>query len=683
MNRGFLGGLLGVCFAASFSLGLGCGSTASTGVVVEVQASDALADQVRFVRLRIRSGPPDAPRRDERQRLLAVRDWPVRVALQPRDGDASRRYEVTAEGFAEREADEPLVRVRVESGFVAGQWRRLTLWLRAACRGVLCPEAQSCGLAGRCVPTPRRDPDALPPLGTPRVVDGGGPDGGGSDGGGSDGGGSDGGSSDGGGSDGGGSRMCPERGGTIGASSGRCDLRWLRVWRAEAGCSEPDPLFLSDVAVSGSGDEETVAVVGRFGCEVDLGGGVRSPESARPAAFVAAYRADGCHRWDRVLAPETVSGAPEAGLEGVAGLADGFLAAGWMRGEVDVNGTCCGDPSEDAGVDTEGVLLRLSIDGSVHNARPIRGASADPDEVRVLGVRAAGGDVVAWGRFGGTVLFGRSEVRATAPPDAFALHLDAMGNHVADSVLRLGAVADAAGAALLPMGSSSGSGASLGLLLPFSGMGTIEGGTGLRSEGVDTLLYAAGRSPALVRGPGSQRPPSEGSGLLDVAGSRILLALETAGGAPSYGRVSLMGFGSTSGVLVLALADGDLSRLWFRALDSAGEDAVRVLRVAGGAVWVGGSYGGSGLLGEGTDVPPPSGGPDAFLVALDPNDGTTRRLLTLQAQGRAQVQAMAVAEERLYVAGSFEGAWLQVGGVAVADGEGGLVPFLARFDCPP
>lgn len=182
----------------------GCATRTQTIVVVDGDATvraDAATLDVRVL------GPTG-----EALRTLAVQpgvdapELPFTLALEPVNGDASRRF--TVEVTAHRADGTTMTSARSESGYLAGRALELRVYLEMQCASITCSADTTCR-GGRCGPV-FVDPSTLPsyPSGGVDAAspgDGGSsdaarPDGGGLDGGGGDGG-RDGGARDGGGGD--------------------------------------------------------------------------------------------------------------------------------------------------------------------------------------------------------------------------------------------------------------------------------------------------------------------------------------------------------------------------------------------------------------------------------------------------------------------------------------------------
>ncbi len=152
-------------------VGAGCGAPsgrAETGVLLVVEADSEV--QARAERLQVRlwgrapGGSWEGPQTIELQVPERGLRWPRRGSIEPRGGDASRRFRLEVAAY-EAGTEAPLLVARAESGFAVGQWRRLVVYLASACFGVRCGEEESCE-RGVCVPQ-AREPEDLPRLEVP------------------------------------------------------------------------------------------------------------------------------------------------------------------------------------------------------------------------------------------------------------------------------------------------------------------------------------------------------------------------------------------------------------------------------------------------------------------------------------------------------------------------------------
>lgn len=159
MNRGMRLG-----FFSLLSLGqlVGCDTTTSppTQIIVIVDAEAGIRGSTAALSLSVRAGANggDAVYDKTLRAIDGTLEWPWVLALTPKDGDASREFEVIATA---RDLDgEFVAQVRAISGFVKGEKRTLTLLLEDACLKQECDDAETCH-AGSCEGA-RVDPTKLP-----------------------------------------------------------------------------------------------------------------------------------------------------------------------------------------------------------------------------------------------------------------------------------------------------------------------------------------------------------------------------------------------------------------------------------------------------------------------------------------------------------------------------------------
>lgn len=146
-------------------LALGCDETPRTQVMVFVRAEPGVMTRGERLDVSIRAGEAGRAR-EERSALLYTDaassegfplQWPVRIALVPEAGDASRTYEIVA---TVSDADGAFSRARVVSGYLDRETLTLDVWLRDDCVGELCGDGQTC-VAGACADVRETDPCAL------------------------------------------------------------------------------------------------------------------------------------------------------------------------------------------------------------------------------------------------------------------------------------------------------------------------------------------------------------------------------------------------------------------------------------------------------------------------------------------------------------------------------------------
>ncbi|MCU0675581.1 MAG: hypothetical protein MUE69_22660 [Myxococcota bacterium] len=145
------------CVALALVLAcLGCREPeVATQVLVHVDVEPAMQGRANALRLRVRRA--DAEPWTQTEPLARLR-WPTTLPLEPRDGDATRRFDVEAELLAPDGT--VLVRERALGGYVEGERRHVTLRLTEACEAIVCGALETCveGVCeGACVrPTAAR-----------------------------------------------------------------------------------------------------------------------------------------------------------------------------------------------------------------------------------------------------------------------------------------------------------------------------------------------------------------------------------------------------------------------------------------------------------------------------------------------------------------------------------------------
>jgi alpha-tubulin suppressor-like RCC1 family protein len=147
--------------------------------MVLIDAAPALRAQIEDVHVTVASGARGAAELETQFRGSLTRgagiEWPLELAILPREGDVTREYLVTAAALDG--AREPLVTLRARSGFVRGRTLSLVLLFDAACVAdpPECDGDHSC-VGGRCAAA-YVDPSDLPdyaldargvPIATPR-----------------------------------------------------------------------------------------------------------------------------------------------------------------------------------------------------------------------------------------------------------------------------------------------------------------------------------------------------------------------------------------------------------------------------------------------------------------------------------------------------------------------------------
>ncbi|MGD8414140.1 MAG: T9SS type A sorting domain-containing protein [Candidatus Latescibacterota bacterium] len=166
-----------------------------------------------------------------------------------------------------------------------------------------------------------------------------------------------------------------------------------------------------------AGTDGSVVVTGKFGGEVDFGGGALAARGGSDA-FVARYGADGAHEWSVRLGGDDIDEGTGVALDG-----DGnVLLIGQFRGTADFGG----GPVTSAG-DHDLFLVKLAANGAHLWSRRYGGALMDLG--RAVAVDSWG-NVYATGSFQGAVDFGGGALASAGYHDVFVLKLDAGGNHV-------------------------------------------------------------------------------------------------------------------------------------------------------------------------------------------------------------------------------------------------------------
>jgi hypothetical protein len=162
MNR-----IPGLVITAATVAMLSCGgdTTTATQVMVRVDAQAQLRASAHYVRLVVRSGQGEAGKWEDRYDKKLSPDtkaimWPIELSLLPKDGDATRVYEVTATAFDAQ--DKQIAQVRAISGFVAHKALVLALRFDDECisKAGACDDDETCR-AGHCIDA-HVDADSLP-----------------------------------------------------------------------------------------------------------------------------------------------------------------------------------------------------------------------------------------------------------------------------------------------------------------------------------------------------------------------------------------------------------------------------------------------------------------------------------------------------------------------------------------
>ncbi len=159
--------LLALALAATSTV-TACSKTPRTEVMVFVRAEAGVMARANQLDVVVRGGAPGQARTEEGRSLYTgpssdqgfALHWPVRIALVPKSGDASRVYEVVATAS---DASGRVAEARVLSSYLAGETLTLDVWLRDDCADVTCGADETCA-AGACVAVQPVDPCMLSTL---------------------------------------------------------------------------------------------------------------------------------------------------------------------------------------------------------------------------------------------------------------------------------------------------------------------------------------------------------------------------------------------------------------------------------------------------------------------------------------------------------------------------------------
>lgn len=146
-----------------------CGGGAETTSVVVVLRTDMAAPtQFDALTVRVSDGSGVVVREQPLLDPMGAGDGTfhevARFALRPRNGDATRRFEVLVSASL---AGAVLYEARARSGFAAGEALRLVIDLPAACVAASCAADETCLVGGCGPPDLERAPSELPPAGAP------------------------------------------------------------------------------------------------------------------------------------------------------------------------------------------------------------------------------------------------------------------------------------------------------------------------------------------------------------------------------------------------------------------------------------------------------------------------------------------------------------------------------------
>lgn len=157
---------------ASGLLLIACGTESSTRIVVKINADEDVIASAKNVHLVVaaRGADEDAFKKVKEFTVPAPVDlsrWPLQHVLEPRGGDASRIYRVTARAL---DADKNAVisQSGVSSGYISSQTRVLRIHLPGGnCLNTECSLSEACVL-GECESIPFVEPNELPRPGMER-----------------------------------------------------------------------------------------------------------------------------------------------------------------------------------------------------------------------------------------------------------------------------------------------------------------------------------------------------------------------------------------------------------------------------------------------------------------------------------------------------------------------------------
>jgi hypothetical protein len=124
----------------------GCATRTQTFVVLD--GDDVVRGETVTLEVEVRGDDGDVVRTSTFRPGASDPALPFSLALEPRGGDASRRFEVRA--VARRADGSALAEARVRSGYVSGRALSLRVYLTTACRDVSCPDPITTCRAGAC-----------------------------------------------------------------------------------------------------------------------------------------------------------------------------------------------------------------------------------------------------------------------------------------------------------------------------------------------------------------------------------------------------------------------------------------------------------------------------------------------------------------------------------------------------
>ena len=130
-----------------------------TQTMVYVVAEPAVLAESETIRIRIESDADDTEPFEESVEI-ADASLPLRVAVVPKDNDASRTFVLVAQA---RSTSRLIATASLRTGFVEGKTLAITLLLSDACRATTCSAGETCEASGRCVDH-NRPPETLTPF---------------------------------------------------------------------------------------------------------------------------------------------------------------------------------------------------------------------------------------------------------------------------------------------------------------------------------------------------------------------------------------------------------------------------------------------------------------------------------------------------------------------------------------
>ncbi len=164
--------------AFGFLLLAGCGDdpTPRTEVIAVIDAEPNVRAMTKSLRVVVTAGSggsefPDTVLDQVIGSSTEPVTFPVRVALVPRGGDASRTYRVEAQAL---DGSTPLAVTRAISGYVAKRTLSLAMVLENTCLGVACTDVTRTCASGSCQTITPVDPSTLPTYVPPGSADAGG-----------------------------------------------------------------------------------------------------------------------------------------------------------------------------------------------------------------------------------------------------------------------------------------------------------------------------------------------------------------------------------------------------------------------------------------------------------------------------------------------------------------------------